>query len=119
MTAVLGNHVDSLALAMPVVTPHLADGRLRGLALASGTRSPAAPNVPTYAEAGIPNFQSGTWVGFFVPTKTPDHIVLKLNETIGDVMALPAVKQRLSELGLEPWVRSQKDTEAYFGSEGC
>ena len=117
MTAVLGNHVDSLVLAMPVVTPYLADGRLRGLALATGKRSPAAPSVPTYAEAGVPNFQSGTWVGFFVHAKTPDSVVTKLNEALNEAIGAAAVKQRLAELGLEPMVRSQRETESYFAGE--
>jgi tripartite-type tricarboxylate transporter receptor subunit TctC len=114
---VLGNHVESLVLAMPVVTPYLVDGRLRGLGLASATRSPAAPSVETYAEAGIRDFQSGTWVGFFVDVKTPDNVVLKLNELLNETVVLPTVKQRLSELGLQPVVRSQRETDAYFASE--
>ncbi len=117
LTAVLGNHVDSLVLAMPVVTPYLVDGRLRGLALSSATRSTAAPMVPTYAEAGIPNFQSGTWVGFFVPAKTPDAVVRKLNQTLNESMELPAIRERLASLGLVPMTRSQADTEAYFKNE--
>ena len=117
VTNLLGNHVDSLVLAMPVVTPYLVDGRLRGLALAGGTRSPATPSLQTYGEAGIPNFQSGTWVGYFVEAKTPDNIVMKLNEVLNEAVSVPSVKQRLAELGLEPIVRNQRDTDAYFASE--
>ena len=93
VTAVLGNHVDSLVLAMPVVTPYLADGRLRGLALASSTRAAAAPSVPTYAEAGIANFQSGTRAWLFCPAKTPDAVVMKLNAAINEAMGHADVKK--------------------------
>lgn len=117
MTALLGNHVDSLVLAMPVVTPALADGKLRGLGLASAKRSAAAPDVPTYAEAGIPNFETGTWVGFFAPSGTPDAIVTRVNETTNQVLGLAPIRERLAQLGLEPWVRTLPETDAYFKRE--
>jgi tripartite-type tricarboxylate transporter receptor subunit TctC len=117
MTALLGNHVDSLVLAMPVVTPALADGKLRGLGLASARRNAAAPDVPTYAEAGIPNFVTGTWVGFFVPAGTPVAVISRLNEATNEVMKQAPIVDRLAQLGLEPWVRTLSETEAYFKRE--
>jgi tripartite-type tricarboxylate transporter receptor subunit TctC len=117
VTAVLGNHVDSLVLAMPAVVPYLNDGRLRGLGLASPNRSPAVPNVPTYGEMGTPNVYSGTWVGFFVPAKTPDAIVLKLNSSLNEIMKLADVQEKLKNIGFEAVIRNQADTDAYFKNE--
>ena len=117
MTALLGNHVESLVLAMPVVTPALADGKLRGLGLASARRNAAAPDVPTYAEGGIPGFVTGTWVGFFVPAGTPVAVVSKLNEATNQVMKLAPIGERFTQLGLEPWARTLSENEAYFKRE--
>jgi tripartite-type tricarboxylate transporter receptor subunit TctC len=117
VTAVLGNHVDSLVLALPALTSHLKEGRLRALGLASPSRIKAVPNVPTYAEMGSPNVHSGTWVGFFVPTKTPDAVVLKLNGAINDILKLPEVQERLTAMGFEAMIRNQPETDAYFKNE--
>jgi tripartite-type tricarboxylate transporter receptor subunit TctC len=117
VTAVLGNHVDSLVLALPAVTSALRDGRLRGLGLASSTRSTAVPDVPTYAETGIPNVQSGTWVGFFVPSKTADAIVLKLNASINEIMKMPDVQEKLKSIGFDAVIRSPSETDSFFKSE--
>src|SRR5215813_2710105 len=75
VTAAIGNHVDSIVLTLPTVTPAITQGQLRGIALASAARNSAVPNVPTYGEMGFPNVYSGSWVGFFAPAKTPDVIV--------------------------------------------
>ena len=82
ITAALGNHVDSLVLTLPPVTPHIRSGTLRGLGVASDKRNTAIPDVPTYGEMGYPNVYSGSWVGVFAPAKTPDAVVAKLNAEI-------------------------------------
>ena len=69
-TAALGNHVNALVLTLPTVTPHIVEGRLRGLGVASDKRVPAVKDVPTYREMGF-DVLSGSWVGFFAPAKTP------------------------------------------------
>jgi tripartite-type tricarboxylate transporter receptor subunit TctC len=65
VTAAVGNHVDAVWIVLPTVTPHVAQGGLRGLGLASRTRNAAVPEVPTFAELGCPDFHTGSWVGFF------------------------------------------------------
>ena len=90
ITALLGGHIDALVLTLPPVAPQIAQGKLRGLGVSSSNkRNSAIPDVPTYAEMGFPNIDIGSWVGVFVPAKTPDAVVAKLNAEINAVMSEP------------------------------
>lgn len=75
-------------------------GQLRVLAVTTAKRTPAAPNVPTLAEAGLAGFDVAGWYAFFVPAKTPGEIVRKMHADTAAVLAEPATKRRLEELGL-------------------
>jgi len=75
-------------------------GQLRALAVTTAKRTPAAPNVPTLAEAGVPGFDVAGWYAFFVPAKTPGEIVRKMHADTAAVLAEPAIKRRLEDLGL-------------------
>ncbi len=72
-------------------------GRVRVLAIAGDKRLPTMPNVPTTAEAGLPNFKSGTTVAVYVVAKTPSAVVQKLNATINAVTALQEVREQLQK----------------------
>lgn len=117
ITAVLGNHVDAIALTLPPVTPHIKSGALRGLGVAAPKRNSAIPDVPTYAEAGFPGVNSQSWVGFFAPAKTPDAVVAKLNTEINTVMKEPDSLEKLAKAGFDPVVKDVAETNAYFKSE--
>jgi tripartite-type tricarboxylate transporter receptor subunit TctC len=115
-TAALGNHVNALVLTLPTVTPHIVEGRLRGLGVASDKRVPAVKDVPTYREMGF-DVISGSWVGFFAPAKTPDTVVAKLNTEINQIMKDPEVLKKLAQIGFEPVSKTLAETDAYFKSE--
>jgi tripartite-type tricarboxylate transporter receptor subunit TctC len=117
ITAVLGNHVDAIALTLPPVTPHIRSGALRGLGVAAPKRNSAIPDVPTYAEAGFPDVTSQSWVGFFAPAKTPDAVVAKLNAEINAVMKEPDSQDKIAKAGFDPVVKDLADTNVYFKSE--
>jgi tripartite-type tricarboxylate transporter receptor subunit TctC len=74
--------------------------QVRMLALTTAKRSPAAPEVPTLAESGLPGFDVPGWYAFFVPAKTPAEIVRKMHADTAAVLAEPAIKKRLEDLGL-------------------
>lgn len=74
--------------------------QLRVLALTTAKRSPAAPDVPTMAESGLPGFDVPGWYAFFVPAKTPPAIVRKMHADTAAVLAEPATRKRLEDLGL-------------------
>jgi tripartite-type tricarboxylate transporter receptor subunit TctC len=117
ITAVLGNHVDSIVLTLPPVTPQIKNGKLRGLGVASPKRNSAIPDVPTFGEMGYPNVYSGSWVGFFAPAKTPQAIVEKLNAEINAVMKEPDSLEKLAKAGFDPVVKDVAETAAYFKEE--
>jgi tripartite-type tricarboxylate transporter receptor subunit TctC len=114
ITAVLGNHVDSIYLTLPPSTPHIRGGALRGLGVASEKRVSAIGNVPTFAEMGYPKFQSGSWVGLFAPAKTPDAVIAKLNAEINVVMKEQDSLDKLAQAGFEPVVKNATEVVDYF-----
>ena len=117
VNAAVGGHVDALTGAVPGYAGPLQSGAIRGLAIASDKRLPQFPNIPTYAEGGFPTFKAATWVGFFVPGKTSDAIVARLNGAINDVLALPDVQDKLAVQFMQPDRRDAAETRAYFDSE--
>jgi tripartite-type tricarboxylate transporter receptor subunit TctC len=82
--------------------PHIKEGTLRALAVTSRTRSQSVPDVPTMTEAGYPGIEGDTWVGVLAPAGTDGQIVSFLNREVVKILSLPALKERLVELGYEP-----------------
>ena len=87
---------------MPPYVPQVKAGKIRALAVSPTRRSPAVPDVPTVAEAGVPGYDSGAWFGLVAPAHTPKDIVAKLSRETARVLKLPDVSARLAELGAEP-----------------
>jgi tripartite-type tricarboxylate transporter receptor subunit TctC len=114
VTAAVGNHVDAVWIVLPTVTPHVAQASLRGLALASRTRNPAVPDVPTFAEQGFPGFYTGSWVGFFAPARTPDAVVTALNAEINAILGQAEAKERFRALGFDLVVQDVPTATARF-----
>ena len=73
--------------------------------------------MPTYAEAGYPNFEAASWVGVFAPSKVDPEIVARLNATIQDVMKDPALLEKLTSIGFDPITGTQAQAETYFRGE--
>jgi tripartite-type tricarboxylate transporter receptor subunit TctC len=99
---VVGGQVQ---LAMDGLLPVMAlikEGRLKGLALTSGHRSPSAPEIPTMAEAGVPGYVSDTWYGLLAPAGTPKEVLAKLEDAAMRAIKTPAVRDRLTKAGAEP-----------------
>src|SRR5207247_6836019 len=117
VTAAIGNHVDAIVLTLPTVVPSITQGLLRGIGLASAARNSAVPNVPTYGEMGFPNVYSGSWVGFFVPAKTPDAVVAKLNAQINAIMREREAQQKLETVGFDVIIKSVAESNDYFRTE--
>jgi tripartite-type tricarboxylate transporter receptor subunit TctC len=81
---------------------HVQSGRLRALAVTSGKRSVAAPELPTIAEAGVPGYEAVGWFGLLAPAGTPQDIVKKISADVNRVLGMPDVRERLVALGAEP-----------------
>jgi tripartite-type tricarboxylate transporter receptor subunit TctC len=84
------------------VVPQARSGRLRALATTGTQRSPALPDLPTVAEAGVPGYEASLWYGFVGPARLPPEIVQRLNSAIVAVLQMPEIRERLASQGVDP-----------------
>jgi tripartite-type tricarboxylate transporter receptor subunit TctC len=96
----LGNQVPVMFGNLPSMLPHIKSGKMRALAVSSLQRSPAAPDIPTVAESGLPGFETLTWFGLFAPKGLPQPIVDRLNAEVKKSLASPEVHTKLVQQGL-------------------
>ncbi len=87
-------------------------GSVKALAITGRTRLPSSPQIPTADEAGLPGFFASLWYGLWVPKETPKDVIAKLNATMVQVLADPAVKERFAELGVQMTPLDQQSPEA-------
>jgi tripartite-type tricarboxylate transporter receptor subunit TctC len=99
---VLGGHVPLTYITYGPVAPHLAGGKMQLLAVADRTRSPLAPNVPTFAELGYKNVEVTAWHGLFGPKGLPPEIVKTLNGHFNEILKMPDVVSKMAVLGALP-----------------
>lgn len=97
--------------------PHVRSGRLLAVGVAQNARSAIFPDVPTFAEAGVPGIESFTWYGVFAPAGTPPAVVEKLSLEFRKAVALPDVQKRLADLGAEPMPGSPDQMRAFVDAE--
>lgn len=102
LTDVIAGTVPVMFDTMLVVGAQLKAGKLRPIAVASSKRVASLPNVPTFAEAGLPGFEVVSWQAVFAPAATPKPITQRLNAEIARAMKQPDVQTRLDDLGVEP-----------------
>jgi len=117
VTDLMGGKVQVMINTMPSVLPLVKAGRLKALAIGSKQRSPAAPDVPTAAEAGVPGFESSTWNGMFAPARTPVGVVAKVNAEVIRTLADPAMAERLVSQGTEPRSSTPQELTQFMRSE--
>ncbi len=98
----LAGHVQLLFMTVLEASGNIKAGKLRALGVTSDKRVPALPEVPTLAEAGVPGFNSISWIGLLAPAGTPKEIVDKISADVRDVVAADDVKAKLIELGAVP-----------------
>jgi tripartite-type tricarboxylate transporter receptor subunit TctC len=100
LTDLIGGHVEAMISALQTVAPHVQSGKLRMLAVMSGERSPAFPEVPTAKEQGLPELEVETWYGIFAPASTPQNVVEKINVDINSLLADSQIKDLLARQGM-------------------
>jgi tripartite-type tricarboxylate transporter receptor subunit TctC len=86
----------TMTSSLALVIPHVKTGKLRGLGISSGKRSPVLPDVPTIAEAGVPGYEAVQWSCYLAPAGTPRDIIARLNKEIVSILHLPEVQERLA-----------------------
>ena len=117
LVALLGGHVPFGFASTLVATPHLQAGKLRAIAVATATRVPSLPDVPTIAESGLPGYEGLLFYALMAPAKTPPAIVNKLNDALKQIKQNAAVKQLMSTLGAVPVDMTPAELGAFLKSE--
>ncbi len=100
VTGLLGGEVDVAVDTLTVLAPQIQAGKVHGLALTSAQRSPLLPDVPTVAEAGLPELESSGWFGIVLPAATPGEIVERLNREIGTIAKSQQTAERFRQNGI-------------------
>lgn len=102
VTDVLGGQVDMTFSSIGPTIQHLKTGKLKALGISVGRRFAGLPDVPTLAEAGVPGYDLGVWIGLSFPAGTPKAAVDRVNAEVNKILETPAVRTRFAELGYVP-----------------
>jgi tripartite-type tricarboxylate transporter receptor subunit TctC len=117
ITDLIGGQIHMAFSSVPAVLPLIKSGRLVALGVGSAKRSPALPNVPTIAEAGVPGYEYTTWYGIFAPARTPRPLVTQLNAAIVHVLKSPDLNERLVSQGGDPESSTPEELARYMAAE--
>ena len=113
----IGGRVQAMFDGVVTSLPQIKAGKVKPLAVASSTRSPLLPDVPTMAEAGVPGFETVGLAAILAPAGTPPAIVDKLHREIAAILRMPDVKSQLESMGLEVVANSPAEFAAYIDAE--
>jgi tripartite-type tricarboxylate transporter receptor subunit TctC len=113
----LAGRVDLMFSVMASGLPLVRSGQLRALGVTTAARVPSAPEVPTIAEAGVPDYETSSWFAFFLPAKTPAVVIRKIHTDTIAALAEPAIRQRLDQLGVIAVGSTPEELATYLKSE--
>ncbi|HXR57701.1 MAG TPA: tripartite tricarboxylate transporter substrate binding protein [Burkholderiales bacterium] len=98
----IAGHVQVMWESLNSIAPYARSNRIRALAVSGARRSPAFPELPTIAEAGVPGYEAGTWSGVIAPAAIPRPVLERLNAAVNEAVRSPAFKERFGSIGDEP-----------------
>jgi tripartite-type tricarboxylate transporter receptor subunit TctC len=107
----LAGRIQFMFATIPSVMTHITAGKLKPIAVSSLKRSRSMPEVPTVVEKGFPQFEAGSWFGFFAPKGTPEAVIATVNKAVNEVLQVPAIEQQMIAQGADP----AGGTPAQFG----
>ena len=110
---VLGGSIPLVYTAVAGANQYISSGKLTAIAVSSSKRAPSMPNVPTFMESGVDNFEVSSWVGILAPAKTPKSIIDRLNKALNEILQTPEAKERLNNM----WVLATPGTPEQFGNQ--
>ena len=115
--AIMSGEAQVNFATLPAVVPQIRGAKVRPIALASRSRNPAVPDVPTLTELGLADFEVGTWSGLVGPKGVPADVIRKINEAVRDVVNDPTIRQRLVDEGAEIKLMSPQEFGAFMRTE--
>ncbi len=114
---ILSGQIDMMFDSVPTMAPTIEEGRVKALGTSGKTRSPVLPNVPTIAEAGIPDYNATIWIGVMAPAGTPKPVVETLNREINKILSRPEIKESWRRQGTNPMVMTPEEFGRYIEAE--
>lgn len=117
LTDLMGGQVQVMFDNMPSALPHVKAGKLRAIAVTTATRSPAMPDLPTIAEAGLPGFEAASWFGMLAPAGTPKDIVAKIHGDVVKLAKTTDLSEKLTQQGAAPVLNTPDEFAAYIKAE--
>jgi tripartite-type tricarboxylate transporter receptor subunit TctC len=103
LTTLIGGEIQ-LCFASPASSlPAIKSGRLKAIAISGEARLPALPQLVTFTEGGLPDFDVKAWYGFLAPANTPKEVIDRLSSETAKIIAMPDMKEKLAGLGLDPF----------------
>jgi tripartite-type tricarboxylate transporter receptor subunit TctC len=114
---VLGGHVSMLFDNIPSVQPQVSSGKMKAIAVTSAKRSPAMPNVPTFAESGLTGFEANSWWAILAPAGTPKETIARLNAEVVKALRNTDIRERFFSLGAEPAPSTPEECGAHIRAE--
>ena len=117
--AIISGEAQVNFATLPAVVPQIRAGKVRAIALASRQRNPAVPDVPTMEEAGVKDFDVGTWSGLIGPKNLPADVVRKLNDAVTAAVNDPAIQKRLLDEGAEIRTMSPQEFGSFVRAENA
>lgn len=117
LTDLIGGQIQIGFDNLPSSMGFIKSGRIRPIAITTKTRWPGAPDIPTIAESGLPEYEVSAWFGLFAPANTPPQVVNRLHQNIREIISSPAATKRLMELGAEPGGNSPEDFKRQVANE--
>ncbi len=101
ITDLISGQIQAMLLTMPAVMPYVKGGKVRAIATSGARRSPALPDLPTIAEAGVPGYEYTPWYGMFGPGTLPKPLIARLNSAVNTSLAEAGIREKLAQQGLE------------------
>ena len=113
----LSGQVDMSFPTLSAVLPHVKAGKLKALAVTSGSRSKFLPDVPTMQEAGVQGFEFTQWLAILAPAGTPQPIVAQLSKALNAALGSKEVAEKFAQQGFEPFITSPEETRKFLANE--
>jgi len=117
MIDLISGNLQLMFSTVPTAVGLIRGGKVRAMAITNSNRYPLMPELPTVAEAGIPGFAVNNWTGVFVPAATPPAVITRLNAEFVKVLAMPDVKKRLMDNGIDAVSNTPQQFAAYIRAE--
>ena len=102
LTDLLGGNIPLVYTAVAGANQYVKSGRVKAIAVSSAKRSPSLPDVPTFIEGGVKDFEINSWVGLLAPAKTPKPVIAKLNQALNEILNSPEGRDKLLAMGIVP-----------------